>query len=339
MKTNNKKYLKGTIFFVGMLLSLFVYTYSYCEEITQISTGDGATNIYTPQIICYIEKQEQNLPTIQYMRAFGAFKVPLLMKYILAKQNTNVIAAPQFEKFWEKRWSIIYPIENELWNNLEEENFFGNALYSKIIAPNYNSVIKFYLSSIYNSDDKDKIEKEKEAIAYFERKFSITIPSHWESLPGPNESEVGFLFFILENNTEKPFYDITIEYKSIKSLLKKNDQLMLAFYNSMPDIDWDEPGALALHDRNIETADWETSVKKIALLRPGEAAIWLLSIYKSQNNGMPEYYLENVEIPLTINLYSAGKEISQKVRPPYGLSAARIPLPKDWLSMKSWMGQ
>lgn len=335
---------------IVMLLMLSVFLYIHrttppMQKIDQKVTGDGSagTIIQGSTIVIYNtppnDESEINGLQIQYVRAFGAYRVPLMMKYILSRyKNVDVVdAAPEFRKQWEERFKTLYAVRSEAWDEIEKEKFSGKSLYSKILNPVKGDVVKFCLNDIKYSDYAYRDVQEKETIKFFEKKFHMTVPQDWEyELDGANESDIGFLFIVVENNTEKSFYDINLSYELVKNNVMTNDVLGLC---ESANLDWKKKNSNALTDETLKNAEKIQLDKKISHLRPGESFIWLLHAYKSKDDGMPEYYLTDIEIPRKITFMVNGKTMELDVRAPYGLQAARMHLPKDWMSMKIWMGQ
>lgn len=332
-----------------LILSVFLYihrTTPPMQKIDQKVTGDGSagTIIQGSTIVIYNtpsnDESEINGLQIQYVRAFGAYRVPLMMKYILSKyKNVDVVdAAPEFRKQWEERFKTLYAVRSEAWDEIEKEKFSGKSLYSKILNPVKGDVIKFYLNSIKYSSDRYRRVQEIEAVKFFEEKFHMTVPQDWENeLDGANESDIGFLFIVVENDTEKSFYNINLSYELVKNSVMPNDVLGPGYESA--NLDWKKQKSNALTDETLKNAKKIPLDKRISQLKPGESVIWLLYAYKSKDDGMPEYYLTDIEIPRKITFMVNGKTMELDVRAPYGLQAARMHLPKDWMSMKIWMGQ
>lgn len=332
-----------------MMLSIFLYVNKITPSIQKIDqkiTGEDSagTIIQGSTIVIYNtphkEESEISRLQIQYVRAFGAYRVPLMMKYILSKyKNVDVVnAAPEFRKQWEERFKTLYAVRSEAWDEIEKEDFSGKSLYSKIVNPVKGDIIKFYLNNIKYSSDRYRRVQEIEAVKFFEEKFHMTVPQDWENeLDGANESDIGFLFIIVENNTEKSCYNINFSYDLIKNNVMPNEQLGPGYESA--NLDWKKQNSNALTDETLKNAKKIPLDKRMSQLKPGESVIWLLHTYKSKDDGMPEYYLTDIEIPRKITFMTNGKTMEQDVRAPYGLQAARMHLPKDWMSMKIWMGQ
>lgn len=336
---------------IVMLLMLSVFLYIHrttppMQKIDQKVTGEDSagTIIQGSTIVIYNtphkEEREISRLQIQYIRAFGAYRVPLMMKYILSKydpQNELVDAAPEFRRQWEEKFKSLYAVRSEAWDEIEKEKFSGKFLYSKILNPVKGDVVKFCLNGIKYSGYAYRDIQEKETIKFFENKLHMTVPKDWENeLDGANEGDIGFLFIVVENNTEKSFSDITLSYELVKNNIMVNDTLGLC---ESANLDWKKKNSNALTDETLKNSEKIQLDKRISQLQPGESVIWLLHAYKSKDDGMPEYYLTDIEIPRKITFMTNGKTMEQDVRAPYGLQAARMHLPKDWMSMKIWMGQ
>lgn len=124
-------------------------------------------------------------------------------------------------------------------------------------------------------------------------------------------NKIGFLFIIIQNKSEYSIFDINLKYL----VYEKNFMINNLNKNGK------------LEERNI------------ACLYPDEAVIMLLGAYKANLEGMPEYYLSYFQQPVNLHYISNGKQVEQSVRKPYGLKAARILLPQNWMSMRAWIGQ
>lgn len=357
--TANKNHLfLKIILFMFALFSLIIFTdkNALCDNsYSQTSRGDNSSNIVAKNsiVILYGGSDKDKLQTnnenflfnIQYMRAFGALKVPLFMKYLVEKEtNSRIIAAPEFEKYWEERWKKpLYPITNNIWKEIVEEEEPGAELYARAIEPDKEDVINFYLKpSVIIAKDKQAEESEQHRKAILEEGFGVKIDQGGtQKRNGIDEKEIGFLFIILENITDHSCYDIELIYHEIKNELPITPVTASLSY---PDEDvfklnWASRRAIALKDSEIPESKKVLNTRRIASIDPGEAVIWLLSIYRAKKDGMPDYYLTDVQIPLKINFLGKNQRIDQEIRPPYGLQAARLALPRDWFSMRAWVGQ
>lgn len=247
-----------------LMFSIFMYIYRTTPKIQKIDqkvTGvdSEGTIIYDSTIVIYNtthnEEHEINRLQIQYVRAFGAYKVPLMMKYILSKydqQNELADAAPEFRKKWEEKFKSLYTVRSKAWDEIEKENFSGKSLYSKILDPVKGDVIKFCLNDIKYSDYAYRDIHERKAINFFEKKFHMAIPQDWENeLDGANESDIGFLFIIVENNTEKLFYDINLSYELVKNNVMPNTALGLC---ESANLDWKKQNSNILTDEALKIA-------------------------------------------------------------------------------------
>ena len=114
-----KKYIFIITFIFISLLSI-----TYCSDNIQTTTGDYSPNIINTGILIYTVPSSANEPmqhlSIQYMRAFDSKKVPLFMKYVIAKDvnSTRVNASKEFQDFWHEKWEKpLLPLTNDLnWN-------------------------------------------------------------------------------------------------------------------------------------------------------------------------------------------------------------------------------
>ena len=256
-----KKYIFIITFIFISLLSI-----TYCSDNIQTTTGDYSPNIINTGILIYTVPSSANEPmqhlSIQYMRAFDSKKVPLFMKYVIAKDvnSTRVNASKEFQDFWHEKWEKpLLPLTNDL---------------------NWNYII----------DNYEKLDK-----LYNER-----------------HDDIGFLFIIIENKSEFPVFDINLEYLVYEKKFTMDNKI---------------------------NRGGKSEERNIACLNPDEAFIMLLGTYKSNLDGMPEYYLSYFQQPINLHYILNGKQVEQSVREPYGLKAARILLPKSWMSMHAWIGQ
>lgn len=249
-------------FFISLSLT------TYCYGNMQTTSGDYSPNIRNSGILFYTAPSSINEPmqhlSIQYMRAFDSKKVPLFMKYVIARDvnSTRVNASKEFQEFWHEKWKKpLLPLTNDLnWN--------------------------------YTVDNWETLDK----------------------IYGEQSNEIGFLFIIVENKSACPVFDINLEYLVYEKKFIVNNKI------------------------NINNGG-KYEGRNIACLNPGEAFIMLLGAYKSNLDGMPEYYLSYFQQPINLHYILNGKQLKQSVREPYGLNAARILLPKNWMSMRAWIGQ
>lgn len=133
------------------------------------------------------------------------------------------------------------------------------------------------------------------------------------------ESDVGFLFLVLQNNTKYTFYEIEFTYNDIT--------------NSDP---------TQARRENLKNLLQKEETKQAAILRAGESFIWLLNVYKTNRDGFPEYYLSDIQIPKAIKYRCNNKIFVQKIREPYREKAIRVALPAIWIyqdNMAGWSGQ
>ena len=169
----------------------------------------------------------------------------------------------------------------------------------------------------------EKITKENPICFFTElwRKFSASSDDYKEFIKKTHipTSDIGFLFLVLENKSEHTFYDIEITYYDSKI-----------------------PDDKKVAQKSLEELPRVKETKIVPYLRPNRSFIWLLEVYKANDNKFPEYYLSNVAIPLTIEyLYNQKKQI-QPIRKPYKEKAMTFPLPAHWISENGeygWSGQ
>lgn len=349
---------KKTKFFIILFLSfislyiIFNFTTNQHISINQESKGDNSDNViieHYEQKITIDTYNEANSTdkddklcsfSIQYMRAFGASKVPLFMQYVISKDGDNdIIAAPEFRKYWRERWEKpLYPVANNIWNEIINNDMTFEQIYAKTIEPERDQVINFYLSKNY-----DNYNERRYIVMKLEKGFGKNIDPNWNTRKNEiNESDIGFLFIIIENDTDVNFYNVELLYDEIKNNINI-DHFLSSLYSPSDNIfklDWKSPRSIAVKEDMIEKVEKVKESKNIACIRKGEAIIWLLCIYSAKKDGMPDYYLSDIQIPYKLRFIIKGKrQIEQEIRAPYGEKAARISLPKDWLSMQIWMGQ
>lgn len=133
------------------------------------------------------------------------------------------------------------------------------------------------------------------------------------------ESDVGFLFLVLQNNTNHTFSEIEFIYYEIKNTNPKKATR-----------------------ENLKALVQKEESRRAAILRSGESFIWLLNVYKADKNGLPEFYLSDIQIPKSINYRCNKKLFSQNIREPYREKAIRVALPPVWIyqeEMSGWSGQ
>ncbi len=193
-------------------------------------------------------------------------------------------------------------------------------LFMRYIENTYTSCVDYHKSAQGTIEEITK-ENPKCFLTKNWRKFSASSNEYKEFIKkiGIPSNDVGFLFLVLENNTEQTFYDIEITFYNTK--ISSDKKITKELLKKIP---------------------CTKETKNIALLRPHKAFIWLLAVYKANNDGFPEYYLSDVTIPSTIEyLYNQKKQI-QEIRKPYGENAITVPLPSHWISENGqcgWSGQ
>lgn len=284
---------------------------------------------------------------IDYMRLFGAVEVPLLLKII--EKNRNVIPFVGFgesddgdgylyytfdnEKypiqrdlanFWINEWKYkgAFPIMNSLWEKFSGSRIEGISLYWTALKPIEEDIIQF---SYHGDIDEDG------SLGYgiaddFDRSFK----DYPEDI-GMNSEGVGFTFIVLKNSYSEHMSDINIRYSeienpSVKKYPGPGDTFGFRKYwkdistenKSLSDIDYFYENLI-----NIRR-------KRIANLDQGESIIWLINVFRADEDKLPEVFLENITIPIDISYFVNGKEYHQKIRRPYYNEAARLIIPSGW---------
>lgn len=113
--------LKNYLMICIASLAFFLSFTTICCAVSQTTTGSNSPNILNNGTIIVHSSQVshneglQSL-SIQYLRAFDAKKVPLFMKYVIARDVRDSIATPskEFEEFWKQKWpKPLLPLTND----------------------------------------------------------------------------------------------------------------------------------------------------------------------------------------------------------------------------------
>lgn len=125
--------------------------------------------------------------------------------------------------------------------------------------------------------------------------------------------DIGYLFLKVENKSSHGISHITVCYDNI-SLTKR------------------------IAEKDISTTSTSYQCKKIPYLHQGQSFIWLIQMYKADNNDFPEYFIADVTIPTSITYRWQGSYIEESIRRPLKEEAMRVALPRDWPFLEDTVG-
>jgi hypothetical protein len=303
--------------------------------LTQLTNDSSATHSNGSK-----ESIEATLLTPDYMRLFGAIEVPLFMDlfgrnlhfqvnprfgdnfYSFDRTSDNVVSG-KLRDFWLKEWkySGAHPLQTRLWKQIQGDYNAGVSLYFTSLAPTKADAITFA-----RTIDEGSGEFVGAALDSLHVSFDSARDQYSETGSG----QIGFLFLILSNTTKQTLVDIEISFYEYPNKLKIKDWIW-ADSSNLFKLNWPDPRLLALTDTGIqETADPIESSVKIASASLGESFIWLISIYRADTDGLPLFYLTDVQIPREIYGLINGTKRRQHLRKPYLLQAARVIVPYGW---------
>jgi hypothetical protein len=300
-----------------------------------------------------------------YMRLFGAFQTPMLMRLISggksgfisnsSKTNHSLLyddeskndcdycqgyMSPNIIDFWEKKWeySDILPLNTTLWQKATTQSEeYGKDL--------------FWTTSITDRTQNDS-SPTKNAWCWLDTLSPMSINDEQvyqlvfneetgesKCNSNPNE-EIGFLFIILENFSKNRLDDIELVYKHLpntsnmplKSPSINEDMSVEDFERSIMDISREE---LIGKIGNAEIKENElrrTEEKSLFLpkMLPNQSVIWILSIYIKDKSGYPVAYLSDITQPVKIRYKVEDKILEESIRQPYKDKAMKINLPWGW---------
>lgn len=122
-------------------------------------------------------------------------------------------------------------------------------------------------------------------------------------------SKVGYLFWVFENTGQTPIKNLRIKTAHVAATTQIEDYLKL----------W-----------SPATKNGMITEKMIPLLRPGQQAIMLISIYERLPSGFEKKFIMDAEIPLSIGYEREEKQLQHIVRPPLREKAVTALLPFGW---------
>jgi hypothetical protein len=287
-----------------------------------------------------VVKNESLTPpgTVQfnYMRLFGAVEVPLLMTLMEAKErliaakklgpgffrlegNGQAIGGPLID-FWINEWEFkaAQPITAGLWSKYAGSQRMGITLYRTALRGGVGDLLAYASHPDVNQqgDLPNQLNQDLDLGLSDEAIYNIT---------GTQSNDVGFLFLILSNSSNQRITDITLYFDEFKNPLLLQEAGSFKEIIQKPD-----PANFALRETELDKAPHTKAVLKLASMGPTDSLIWLLSVYRKDADGLPDFYLTDVIRPSQVTFFNNGSEASEVIRAPYGLDAARIPVPSGW---------
>lgn len=334
-----------------MLLSTCVF-FQWPVRINELSSGPGRELKASSESLQSPTQSgvEVELFAPNYMRLFGAIEVPLLMEmfekrpnfiklpqlssegipslgikgqsyYKLTEESTYIISS-DLRHFWEEQWRYknARPLRNRLWEHFCGSQDAGINAFYNALEPVPDDMISFSMHT--------QIDEDGQRAAELASKLNVDWKEGWyDNPPGTTSDKVAFLFLILENASDHLVTDINIYCREFENPIKTRK------YSNLDDLSeggWLSPSGTALTDVKILNLEGKSSVLRVASMAPREAYIWLLAVYKADSNGLPLFYITNVQIPDSISAVISGAKKEQSIRRPYLLHAARIAVPNGW---------
>ncbi|MEO4005607.1 hypothetical protein [Flavobacterium sp. CAU 1735] len=307
----------------------------------------GAEEIIKPDKDFVVSKQAIK---VNYMRLFGAIEVPLLLKimendadlgrlkgdpsygprynnegdsigrYSFYKlKNVGIPISYELANFWKNKWDYkdATVLKTKLWSQYSGNLDNGKKLYWSALAPTIEDVMTYCKHpdiDEYGHYPYDMAEK---------MGLNVSI-EEIDKMKGTESSDIGFLFGIFTNTSNSEIFDVELAFHEyINSFKIESERIEQYRFKT-------DPYKKALLDAGIEMVNPESHVLKIASLKPNKSVIWLLSLYKKKENGLPLFYLSNVTRPISVTYNLEQQKCKDSIRSPYGEMAARLEVPSGW---------
>lgn len=285
--------------------------------------------------------------TPDYMRLFGAMEVPLLMTLLqegpdlhfqpMPERSTEVRPAygdtasgvavdEKMYEFWRDfKYRKARPTAGGLWQMVMNDSAgFGLNMYYSALMPTKEDAISFAVSYPDESGNGTLIEETAAALR-------LSVEDSWrDHPPGTRDEDVAYLFLVLKNTSGETLRDVDMTSFEYANRLRRRD-FYADGYSVLGTLSWPDPRATALTDAAIKGMTGRRSIRSIASIAPDETFIWLLAVYHAKQNGLPEFYLTSVFVPVETTYTIRGSRVTAPVRPPYRERAERILVPYGWL--------
>lgn len=340
-----RKILSIVILFCALAVLWFSMRWVWKESNdpeAQIATAQAVGGLFTLLAAAAFwqkktKRKQADFLTVSYMRLFGAVEVPLLMKLIgnkgpfppfdgmpYCKGPGGTPISYEMGNFWITKWAYkeALPVLNDMWSHYCGDRWAGVNLYFNSLRPTPEDLLTF--SSCFEVDAACCLAPE------VAEHHNLTYDQEWypNGGTGTKPSNIAFLFVILQNKTGAILENLELELKSHKNPLQLRSFESKHLF--VPLSEWPNPQDQALTDDLINLVTPKTESKKVAVLREGESLIMVLSAYRANSNGFPEFYLTDVTASVQVSANLNELPVKQMVRKPYFDKAAKIMVPNGW---------
>ncbi len=278
---------------------------------------------------------------VNYMRLFGALEVPFLMDlmganfrfekafdpFLRLEPSLGVhVARRELVDFWKREWPYkkARPLLNPLWCDIAGQKEEGKRLYWRALNGTALDIAGY---ASHPDIDEDGEHWERAARAQGLRITSKVL----QQKKFTRSAEVGFLFGIFEYRGKKTQTNVTLDLEQWKNPLVRDDRFLepRPFRKNRLRI---MAEALALKEGLQGPKGVSTKLSlKLAEVRPKDCFITLLQVYRERGDGLPRFHLTDAHLPKQWTWTSNdGVNQHEGIRPPAGLSAARIQVPSGW---------
>lgn len=273
----------------------------------------------------------------EYIRLFAASAVPLLMRIFEGYKVQDSSMPEYYEHLRSNSGEGFYvskPAMKQFRKVVKSRNFSVSKmlLWEKYSGKKEPSVLLDYLAKSSDRTEVLRWIQNNDLDSGMSMKYPDNINDWPGDLPSTMKSEVGFLFFSVKNLTDKPIRNIEIVFK--KASIRER----------MPSIDWrpktysfseletrfetkGSPDAYPLKDPVFH----EEIPITFTVLEPGEQALFLIAIYRSDQDGFEDGYLDDTFKPWTLLNRSAPLPRPLFLRKPLRGRSARYFVPYGWL--------
>jgi len=293
----------------------------------------------------------KHVVALDYMRLFGANAVPLFMHvfesrdsliqmrdggeykntfYYVGDYHTkgkNDYMSKELIDFWKNEWEYnkALPLKTDLWTRFSGNWLGCRELFYTSLSPSFKDYSAFINENQFimgfDEEELDSLDK-------------VFQPSE-ENMPA--STDIGFLFVIITNNSDVDIYDVVFQYEFFKNSLKMESLLHKSgkYHDDMSFKKASQkptPRSIALSEDSIRLLKPDNRAINLASLKAKKSVIWLLSIYRKKKNGLPDFYLTDVNVPVRCEFSIDGHPYYDSLRQPYGEKAGRINIPDGWYS-------
>lgn len=289
-------------------------------------------------------------PSINYMRLFGAYQVPWVIQSLYvsnAESDESILPISSvlgenepLYKFWESwEYAKSKPLKTKLWEEylrLDSFDLLCIAINDDKKALDYLSIIDFHrqnIGEVGEADFEGVLKKEFSEVAVRAKALPFTNEKYMRmhKYIEKQSQNIGFLFLIIENTTDKIFEDVTINYKDYSNKNKAHRDNNIQYGCSYDKIDTSKfPSASEAEAALLGEANEKH--KTLYQLKPKDSIMLILEIYIKDKQGYPQKYISDITKPISLTYREAtsNTKTALDIRGPLRDQAAQILVPLGW---------